>query len=164
MDAWDKVEKLPDGLKNLAQMITLLPPQIEADSPNKLNGPRIGLLRLGGMESQVSQIRLKTGVIIPWKDTPFAIEVNVTETWNDGRRSTAPELSWSIELYELSWDESMNYLGAGERRKDWGEGFCNIWPGGDLSFEARFANFIRTVLEVQAVFEGINFEPTSLLD
>ncbi|CAM1507334.1 Fc.00g069750.m01.CDS01 [Cosmosporella sp. VM-42] len=156
VDAWEKVADLPPGFSGLPQRLSLSAPRVEGNGqPELLKFPRIQAW-LGDLESHVDQIRMTTAATIPYMDTPYVVEVNVGRVWKGGRTTAEPEMSWGIELYAVHWEESINYVSTGGRKKDWGEGLQNIWAGDDPSLEARFGDFLRTVLEVQALLEDID--------
>lgn len=106
----------------------------------------------------VSTARLKSSVIIPFKDTPYLIEVSVTRSWEGGKIDSQPREEWEIEGYGAHWDEAINCVSTSETgRKDWGEDLRNGWTGRDQSLEARFGAFLRVMLEMQVILES--FEP-----
>ena len=149
----------PSWLSGFTQKIGLETPDGGHAQSELLKFPVVKA-RLGDLESQVNQIRMTTAATIPYKDTPYVMEVNVSKAWEGGRTSAQPVTSWGIELYALHWEETINYVSTGGRKKDWGERLQNIWPGDDPSLEARFGDFLRTVLEVQALLEDIDSKIT----
>ncbi|KAF7551713.1 hypothetical protein G7046_g7645 [Stylonectria norvegica] len=151
IDAWEKGINIPLGFEGFEKKLVVTPGK---NSSRYIQIPQLSTLRLGDLMSRVSQTRLRSSVKITFKDTPYILEVSVTKVWNGGRTTTEPEVSWGIEFYGVHWDEGINYVSAGERRKDWGEGLVNIWSGSDPSLGVRFGDFIRTVLQVQAVLNG----------
>lgn len=126
-----------------------------------LKVPNVNTSGLGDLQNEVGETRLKSSVLIPYKTTPYIIEVSVTKKWNKAQTREESETTWGVELYASHWDESINYVCGGERRKDWGQGLNQMWPGDEPGLEPRFGGFLQTILEVQALLEDVPSEEAS---
>lgn len=121
-------------------------------STGPMQPPRLVLKGPGNDE--VEETILKTSVVMPFGETPFLVEVSVSQAWSQMMTHREPETWWGLEFYGLQWSEAMNNVNPGERRKDWGEGLRHIWPGGDASLEDRFFDFLEHVVMVQSALGG----------
>lgn len=150
VDTWENVDT-PARFKDLSKNLVLID---DEQWKGILKVPSLNTSKLRELQAEVGRTSLKSSVIIPYKTTPYVIEVSVTKTWERACTLDKPETTWGVELYASHWDESINHVCGGERRKDWGQGLKNIWPGDEPSLEPRFEGFLRTILEVQALLEG----------
>lgn len=118
--------------------------------------PLLDTSRLDELGNRIDEIRLKSSVLISHLSSALVIEISITQVWVRGKIKEGPDWGfWGIEVYGLNWDECMNHTGAGELRRDWGEGLINVWPEPDSHpFEARFGTFIRNILRIQNLLEG----------
>lgn len=140
---------IPTELRNLVRGIVLIPDRAGGDQAVVLKPPRIVMsTRVGG--DKVDETLLKTSILVPFKDTPFIIEISVTQAWSGLKTNTVPETWWGVEYYGQHWDEAMNHVSPGERRKDWGPGLQDIWLGRSPRLEERFMEFLEHVLEIQS--------------
>ena len=154
MDAYDKLMDTPPGFNTVQRRVIVSANDIrEPDLDFRF--PSVSISGLKELENHIANTRIKSSVILQYKDTPYSLEISVTKTWKRAQTAADPDLTWGIELYAIHWEESINYINPSTRRKDWGEDLENIWPGSDSSLEIRFGAFIRTILEVQSVLEGI---------
>ncbi|POR35404.1 Uncharacterized protein TPAR_04429 [Tolypocladium paradoxum] len=147
---------VPAELRNLAGGIVLIPDREGGDQPAALKPPRVVMTtRVGG--DKVDETWLKTSTLVPFKDTPFIVEISVTQAWSGLKTNTTPETWWGVEFYGQHWDEAINHVSPGERRKDWGPGLQDIWLGRSPSLEERFMEFLEHVLEIQSALGGADF-------
>ncbi|KAM5356303.1 hypothetical protein ACJ41O_002949 [Fusarium nematophilum] len=144
VDAWDKVD-VPVEFKDLAQKVWLVSNTTE---DALLNVPSINTAKLATLKDQIGEIRVKSSATIPYKDTPYVLEVNVTKALRGVRAGANPVVTWGVELYAPHWDESANHISGG--RRDWGKGLENIWSDDGPDVKSRLGGFLRTILEVQA--------------
>lgn len=167
VDTLERSAEFSSAFNNLEKKIILeyRKDENEEDSTGAtlLQFPRINKLQLGVEQNEVTKICMRRTATIPYKDTPYMLEINVTKTWEGNRVSSAPEVTWGIELFGAHWEESLNHIGRDQRKKDWGAGLENIWHGSE-DLDTRFGQFLKTVLEVQALLEGSGPHEGSLLD
>jgi hypothetical protein len=104
----------------------------------------------GEWKQRVSQTRLKTSFIAEFQDSPYMLEISITQEWEGLRTNTMPKKTiWQTELYGKHWDSAMNQVNPVDQRKDWGEGLKNVWVGTDPDLMKRFSNFLEVLLQVQ---------------
>lgn len=142
------VDNVPTDLLTLMKGISLKFANLDGSGMTSLKFPRIHIRDTGYTAKQIVQIRLQTSAVIPFRDTPWSIEINATQTWKGPDTKTAPEVYWGVQVYGAHWDEALNYR-SDSRRKDWGEELKYIWLG-KKSWEERFGAFVESVLEIQA--------------
>lgn len=148
---------MPAGFSDLEKKLLLVNQRTANGTGRLIQAPYLDTLKLGHLDNEISEVRLKSSVIISYLPTAYVIEVSTTRTWKGVRTSSQPEIGWGIEVYAVHWDESINYAGTGERRKDWGEELSIMWPEPESSsLKERFRKFMRHVLEIQALLEGVS--------
>ena len=118
-----------------------------------LKQPGIDAIFLGQFGKDVFETHIRTSVIVPWKSSPYLIEVGITTVWHGVDVRTKSRVFWDMQLYGNHWESAVNRTQAGMRRKDWGEDMCDVWPGSGESLERRLENFTKEILEVQAMLE-----------
>ncbi|PNY23407.1 Uncharacterized protein TCAP_06651 [Tolypocladium capitatum] len=153
----ETVANLPAELRKLAAGIVLIPDRAGGkQTVAALKPPRVMMTTRAGGDT-VDETLLKTSILVPFKDTPFIVEISVTQAWSGLKTSTTPETWWGVEFYGQHWDEAINHVCPGERRKDWGPGLQDIWLGYSPSLEERFMEFLDHVLEIQSTLGGADF-------
>ncbi|KPM39983.1 hypothetical protein AK830_g6568 [Neonectria ditissima] len=157
VDAWDAVN-VPAAFKNIPQELMLT--TNNENTTDALRIPQVDTTRLKDARNQIGQLRLKSSVIIPYKMTPYVIEISVTKAWKGGIMKDKPDLTWGIELHAAHWDETINHVSGSDHRKDWGKGLEHIWPGNEPGLEPRFEEFVGTILEVQALLDAAHSNMT----
>lgn len=106
--------------------------------------------------SEVEAIHQKSSVLIPFRDTPFVVEVSRNHLWKGADTKVSPQSWLGIQFFGLHWDDALNYTKPYESRKYWGDNQCDIWDGPEGTAERRFEGFICHILEVMAALEGAN--------
>ena len=102
----------------------------------KLPRPRFG--RLQYLRDKFKEVRVRSSATIPFDGLPYEAEVNVTQTWkNTVSDRSQPEVSWGVELHGISWEEAINNTGPDGRKKNWGDGLINVWPGEEQSLQKK---------------------------
>jgi hypothetical protein len=144
MDAWDQVE-VPADFKDLANKVAIT---LKQSDDNYLPIPNVDTAKLASLREQITEICTRSWAIVPFKESSYAIKVDVTKALKGYCAAGEPEVTWGIELYAPHWEESVNYASGG--RKDWGKELENIWTEGN-DFKSRLGCFMRTILEVQAL-------------
>ncbi|KAF4974506.1 hypothetical protein FZEAL_8602 [Fusarium zealandicum] len=155
VDAWEKVDT-PTGFKELAQKVWLV---ADANEDALFSVPHINTARLAMLDNEISQIRVKSSARVPYRETPYAIEVNVTKTLKGSHTRGEPEITWGVELYAPHWDESVNHASGG--RKNWGKKMENIWWDEGPDVKSRLGGFFGTILEVQALLNRAGLDAAS---
>lgn len=94
--------------------------------------------------------RLKTSFIAEFQDSPYVLEISITQEW-EGLKTSVKEkkIIWQMDFYGKHWDSAMNQVNPVDQRKDFGEGLKNIWVGTDPDLMKRFQIFLETFLKVQ---------------
>ncbi|KAM4059362.1 hypothetical protein HRG_007780 [Hirsutella rhossiliensis] len=155
VDSCESTASIPADLRGIMERLKLTSQGAE-DNKASMQSPRLVLTRPGGDE--VEETILKTSVLLPFRDTPFLVEISVSQAWPQMMTHREPETWWGIEFYGKHWSEAINNVSPGERRKYWGEGLRNIWPGGDASLEDRFLEFLQHVVKIQAALGGVDWD------
>lgn len=160
MTAYDEVDDVPQDWQALIQRISLRS-QTDVGDGSCPKLPRLVSTNPGHLKDKISKTRLKSSTIIPVQDQPYAVEVSITQEWKGLDVNSPPETTWGVELYGMHWEETINMVGADGRRKDWGDDFVKIWPGsgacsGRKTLDARFAEFLGCILQVQAAVDGLD--------
>ncbi|KAJ4008057.1 hypothetical protein NW752_009935 [Fusarium irregulare] len=143
VDAWDQAE-VPLEFKDLARKVSIASPEDDTLLPV----PRVDIHKLASLKDKITDICAKSWVIVPFKDSNYALKFNITKTLKELGVAEEPEVTWGVELYAPHWEESVNHASGG--RKDWGQGLENIWAEGN-DLESRLGSFMRTILEVQGL-------------
>ncbi|KAK6443822.1 hypothetical protein FP744_10000070 [Trichoderma asperellum] len=101
-------------------------------------------------KDQIYLTRLKTSFIAEFQDSPYVLEISMTQEWQ-GLKTRAPEqkVIWQMDFYGKHWDSAMNQVNPVDQRKDFGEGLRNIWVGTDPDILNRFSEFLESFLKVQ---------------
>ena len=119
--------------------------------------PNVGFEKFDSSGSVVQTVFLKSSVVIPFKDTPYLVEISRISTYKDGKTTKKPALSWCIEVYGAHWDDAINCVNATDgERKDWGEDLRIMWPGRYKTLEERFGAFLKAVLDIQSFLDAFN--------
>ncbi|UNI15239.1 hypothetical protein JDV02_001791 [Purpureocillium takamizusanense] len=155
VDSRESKATIPDSLLKLMQSIVLIPDKTGVDDGYSLCPPRLLAGHLGS--DRIDKTTLKTSIIVPFRGTPFDIEVSVTKQWQGLRTVSNAETWWGLEFYCRGWDEAINNVSPGQSRKDWGAELERIWPGADQSLEERFTAFLEYIVEIQSALDDVNF-------
>lgn len=98
----------------------------------------------------IHQTRLKTSFIAEFQDSPYVLEISITQEWEQ-LKTRAPEkkIIWQMDFYGKHWDSAMNQVNPVDQRKDFGEGLKHIWVGSDPDLMKRFSSFLEVFLKLQ---------------
>lgn len=148
------VEDVPEEFHGLIKELKLKPARYK-ESGNFLRPAEVIFPRPGGWKDRIQQTRLKTSFIAEIHDTPYLLEISITQIWDKYKTKARPRTVWGMEIYGKHWDSAMNHVDAISRRKDWGEAQRNVWVGKDPNMWKRFQSFLEVVLHVQKHVEDI---------
>ncbi|KAL7956325.1 hypothetical protein V8C34DRAFT_326327 [Trichoderma compactum] len=152
-DAYD-FESVPDGLDKLINELRLIPATYEETGDFLKPGEvRVGQAR--EWKDKISETRLKTTFAVEVHNTPYILEISITQTWKGLKTGDKARMAWGIQLYGKHWDSAMNQVNPHSRRKDWGEGHKNVWVGTDPDLGRRFQSFLEVVLQLQQHVEDV---------
>ncbi|RFU76770.1 hypothetical protein TARUN_5471 [Trichoderma arundinaceum] len=98
---------------------------------------------------RVSETELKTSFVADFQDTPYVLEISISQFWNGIKTKSKPDVTWGVELYGKHWDSAMNQINPIDGRKDWGEGQKNVWPGTDPDLGKRFSSLLQVIVQLQ---------------
>lgn len=132
----------------------------DKSGPSHASSPTAPKIHVMHPSAKVDETMLKTSVAVPFRNTPYLVEVAVTQVWTGMKTASEADTWWGIEFYGQGWDEAVNTIKPDERRKNWGKGFEAVWPGGG-AWESRFMEFIEHVLAIQSAVEDVDFGPAS---
>ncbi|KYK55954.1 hypothetical protein DCS_07919 [Drechmeria coniospora] len=149
------MEAVPHELRSLTEHLVLVPSDAGSNQTASLSIPK--LVARGPGSNQVKETMLKVSILVPFQDTPYIVEISTTQAWAGMKTSTEPRTWWGMEFYGRNWDESINYMSPGNRKKDWGSGLQTIWPGDAPGLEPRFMSFLEHILQVQSAVGKVDF-------
>lgn len=118
-----------------------------------LKQPSIEPLTLGDFGNKVTETRLRTSAIVPWKTTPYLVEIGVTTVWKGINLGIQPRVFWDVQVYGNHWESAVNRVRSDIRRKDWGPDMCDVWTGEEKTMTGRMEGFVKEMLGIQAVLE-----------
>lgn len=125
-------------------------PYAYKETDNSLRESRVIVKNLGEWGRRVLETQLKTSFIADIQDTPYVLEISIFQVWEGLDTKSEPQLVWGIEVYGKHWDSAVNQVNPTSRRKDWGEGMKNVWPGTDPDLGKRFSNFLQVLVQLQS--------------
>jgi hypothetical protein len=157
VDGMEIIGDVPEKFQNVLQKINLKMASGGPESQGLMRFPNISLREMAPKDPEILSTRLKMSTVIPFKDTPFAVEVSATRVWKGmGVSEGSGVESWGVEFYGMHWEEAINHVNAGEVRKDWGEDLKYMWVGDEPSLNVRYKRFLRSILEVQQVLNEVD--------
>ncbi|KAK0383324.1 hypothetical protein NLU13_9237 [Sarocladium strictum] len=118
-----------------------------------LKQPSIEPFTLGKFGNKVTETRLRTSAIVPWKTTPYLVEIGVTTVWKGINLGIQPRVFWDVQVYGNHWESAVNRVRSDIRRKDWGPDMCDVWTGEEKTMTGRMEGFVKEMLGIQAVLE-----------
>jgi hypothetical protein len=118
-----------------------------------LKQPSIEPFSLGDFAKTVSETRLRTSAVVPWKATPYLVEIGITTIWNGVNLGLKPHIHWDVQFYGSHWESAVNRSRSDMRRKDWGVDLCDVWVGEAKSLEGRLEGFVKEILDLQIMLE-----------
>ncbi|KAG6006288.1 hypothetical protein E4U21_007170 [Claviceps maximensis] len=108
------------------------------------------------LKEKVDQILLKSTVAIPFRDTPYAMNVSLHRLWQGIDTQAYPHQSWqSLGFHGIHWAAEVNSVNATSTRKDWGTHQKNVWRGSADTAEGQFEEFVSYVLEGLSALDGL---------
>lgn len=108
----------------------------------------------GPLAKEIQETDFRTSVLIPVDNSPYIIEVSVTQQWDGLKWYSAPKRIWfSVEMYGRSWDESINIKRPSGGKKDWGEELIHLFPDSSRSLRERVEEFVESIMLVQYVLD-----------
>ncbi|KAL7909849.1 hypothetical protein GGI35DRAFT_480083 [Trichoderma velutinum] len=152
-DAYD-FESVPNGIDKLINELSLIPATYE-ENGDFLKPGEVIVGQAGEWKDKISETRLKTTFAVELYDTPYLLEISMTQIWKGLKTRSKAKIVWGIQLYGKHWDSAMNQLNPHSRRKDWGEGQKNVWVGTDPDLGRRFQSFLEVVLQLQQHVEDV---------
>ncbi|KAG6303363.1 hypothetical protein E4U09_000078 [Claviceps aff. purpurea] len=109
------------------------------------------------LAGKVDRILLKSTVAVPFRDTPYVLDVSYHRTWEGVETGAHPNQSWqSLGFHGVHWAAELNSVNATDTRKDWGLHQRNVWRGSADSAEGQFHEFICYVLEGLSALDGVS--------
>ncbi|KAL7807658.1 hypothetical protein V8C26DRAFT_414436 [Trichoderma gracile] len=148
------VASVPEEFHGLIKELKLKPAKYK-ENGNFLRPGEVIFPRPGAWKDRIQQTRLKTSFIAEIHDTPYLLEISITQIWDKYKTKARPRTVWGMEIYGKHWDSAMNHVDPISRRKDWGEAQRNVWVGKDPNMWKRFQTFLEVVLHVQKHVEDI---------
>lgn len=91
VDSAESTANIPDELRGIMGRLKLTSDGAEGNR-ELMQSPRLVLTRPGGDE--VEETILKTSILLPFRDTPFLIEISVSKAWPRMLTHLEPESWW----------------------------------------------------------------------
>lgn len=151
VDAWETAD-IPMELSSLMKRTSLNFANIGSAGLMSLKFPQIQVRSPGNMGGQVNQTRLQMTATVPYRDTPWAVEISITQAWKGLDTTIQPDVYWGIQVYGVHWEDAINTMEVGGRRKEWGPNLQYMWPGD--STEEAFKSFLESIVTIQAKLDG----------
>lgn len=145
---------MPEEFHGLIKELKLKPARYK-ENGDFLRPAEVIFPRPGGWKDRIKQTRLKTSFVAEIHDTPYLLEISITQIWDKYKTKAKPRTVWGMEIYGKHWDSAMNHVDPISRRKDWGEAQRNVWVGKDPNMWKRFQSFLEVVLHVQKHVQDI---------
>jgi hypothetical protein len=118
-----------------------------------LRQPSVIPFNLGDFGRKVTETRLRTSAIVPWKSTSYLVEIGITTAWKGADMRSKSRMYWDVQFYGNQWESAINRAKPGGQRKDWGDGLGDIWPGEAESLTDRFGEFAKELIDLQVMLE-----------
>ena len=151
VDAWTAAVEIPAEMIQLLTSVTLTNPI--ACQPAKRQSPVLRVQRPEKARDLVDHTTVSVSTAIPFKDTPFVVQMSTVYTWQGLNVTVEPQVSYTTKLYGIHWEEALNYVPSGEVKKRWGDRQELIWPDFGSTAEDNFAEFLLYALEVLTALE-----------
>lgn len=152
--ASETLEKVPSDLTDFLQKLKIRRPDTKA-SDGILMLPRVSAKDAKQPDTMVKSSQLKSSVMMMLAGGDYIVEVSLTRQYEGVDFDGPSTVTWEVQLYGKRWEEAVNTMSSDGRRKDWGKDLVEVWPGAETSIEDRFKNFLRNVLEVQALLTRV---------
>ncbi|KAK2609011.1 hypothetical protein QQS21_002381 [Conoideocrella luteorostrata] len=104
---------------------------------------------------KIESIQVKASVSIPFRDTPYVIEISTHREWQGASTRGEPQSWLSLGVYGVHWDAELNSTKANDTKKDWGYEQSDIWRGSADTATGQFEEFVCYVLEVLSALEDV---------
>lgn len=126
-------------------------PSEVADRPTRhFKLPRWQTAARGDLAQVSSNFKVKSSARLQYRDTPYEIEVAITQHWAKLPISAKPDrLSWSVSVSSIHWEEALSECQSNELSSEFeGALLHRLWPGkGPL--EERLKEFLDCVVSIQ---------------
>ncbi|KAG5980030.1 hypothetical protein E4U55_004463 [Claviceps digitariae] len=120
------------------------------------NPVNIGIKNPQRWTDKVDQILLKSTVSIPFRDTPYVMDISVHRLWEGVDTHAYPHQSWqSVGFHGIHWAAELGMVNKTGTRKDWGVHQRHVWRGSANTAEGQFEEFVSYVLEGLSALDGI---------
>ncbi|KAG5926492.1 hypothetical protein E4U42_003266 [Claviceps africana] len=107
-------------------------------------------------KGEVDQILLQSAVAIPFRDTPYVMDVSLYRVWKGVDTRAHPHQKWlSLVFHGVHWAAELNSVNANNTRKDWGVDQRHVWRGSAQTAEGQFEEFVSHVLEGLSALDGM---------
>ncbi|KAG6033299.1 hypothetical protein E4U41_006947 [Claviceps citrina] len=105
---------------------------------------------------KVDRILLRSTVAIPFRDTPYVMDVSLNRVWQGVDTQAYPHQSWqSLGFHGVHWAAELNSVNATDTRRVWGAHQRDVWRGSAKTAEGQFKEFICYVLEAMSALDGV---------
>ncbi|KAM3561713.1 hypothetical protein MY1884_002248 [Beauveria asiatica] len=130
----------------------------ETDTPSKVADgparhfklPRWQTAASGNLAQVSSNFKVKSCARLQYRDTPYEIQVSITQHWAKLSISAKPDrLSWSVSVSSIHWEEALSECKSNESSSGFeGALLHRLWPG-EGSLEERLKEFLECVFSIQ---------------
>ncbi|KAM3501774.1 hypothetical protein MY11210_009282 [Beauveria gryllotalpidicola] len=126
-------------------------PSKVADGPTRhFKLPRWQTAARGDLAQASSNFKVKSCARLQYRDTPYEIEIAITQHWAKLLISAKPDrLSWSVSVFSIHWEEALSECKSNESSSGFeGALLHRLWPG-EGSLEERLKEFLACVFSLQ---------------
>ncbi|KGQ07578.1 hypothetical protein BBAD15_g7119 [Beauveria bassiana D1-5] len=126
-------------------------PSKEADGPpRRFKLPRWQTAAHGNLAQVSSNFRTKSCARLQYRDTPYEIQLSITQHWAKLPVSAKPDrLSWSVSVSSIHWEEALSECKSNESSREFEGALLNrLWPG-EGSLKERLKEFLECVFSIQ---------------
>lgn len=156
MEAWEEVEEVSQDLLGLLKKVSFQFEGVGSTGLTSIKFPRLQIDQPGQMGSSVAETRLQVTATVPYQESPWAVEISITRVWKGLNTTVEPEVHWGIQAYGVHWEDAINCVEVGGRRKDWGADLEFMWPGDSLN--EGFKNFVESIVMIQRGLDEVEKE------
>ncbi|KAM3535473.1 hypothetical protein MY4038_001345 [Beauveria bassiana] len=126
-------------------------PSKEADGPTRrFKLPRWQTAAHGNLAQVSSNFRTKSCARLQYRDTPYEIQLSITQHWAKLPVSAKPDrLSWSVSVSSIHWEEALSECKSNKSSREFEGALLNrLWPG-EGSLKERLKEFLECVFSIQ---------------
>lgn len=142
-------QETPKELAKALSGVRFRPGHSPTRSPLQL--PRPLPLRLGTYESSVSEVRLRKTVTVPWRNTPYLLDISAIRAWKGDETAAQGHSYWNLQFYGIHWDDAINSMNCQISSTDSQGDPPNMWRREEEDGREKFSDFVQEVFALQSL-------------